>query len=94
MAGKLKYPSPLTTKLTPTSKFPNPLSFLISLVFLSIQPCLVHRKPELTGGKSLLPRQKRRSVTVVEQSSVACAASGKAGGFLALDWCDDGPPLP
>ncbi|XP_021714381.1 putative oxidoreductase TDA3 [Chenopodium quinoa] len=31
------------------------------------------------------------SVTVVEQSSVACAASGKAGGFLALDWCDGGP---
>lgn len=30
-------------------------------------------------------------VTVVEKSSVACAASGKAGGFLALDWCDGGP---
>ncbi|KAL7141445.1 hypothetical protein ABFS83_08G053300 [Erythranthe nasuta] len=31
------------------------------------------------------------AVTLVEQSSIACAASGKAGGFLALDWCDDGP---
>lgn len=31
------------------------------------------------------------AVTLVEQSSVACAASGKAGGFLALDWCDGGP---
>ncbi|KAL9245816.1 hypothetical protein vseg_019422 [Gypsophila vaccaria] len=31
------------------------------------------------------------SVTLVEQSSVACAASGKAGGFLALDWSDGGP---
>lgn len=31
------------------------------------------------------------SVTVVEQSSIAGAASGKAGGFLALDWCDGGP---
>src|SRR6266436_4630699 len=31
-------------------------------------------------------------VTVVERSGVACAASGKSGGFLALDWCD-GPPL-
>ncbi|XP_030532144.2 putative oxidoreductase TDA3 [Rhodamnia argentea] len=31
------------------------------------------------------------SVALVEQSSVACAASGKAGGFLALDWCDSGP---
>jgi glycine/D-amino acid oxidase-like deaminating enzyme len=33
----------------------------------------------------------RRSVavTVVERSGVACAASGKSGGFLALDWCDN-----
>lgn len=31
------------------------------------------------------------AVTLVEKSSVACAASGKAGGFLALDWCDSGP---
>lgn len=31
------------------------------------------------------------SVTVVERSAVACAASGKSGGFLALDWCDDSP---
>ena len=28
-------------------------------------------------------------VTVVERAGVACAASGHAGGFLALDWCDD-----
>jgi len=28
------------------------------------------------------------AVTVVERSAVACAASGKSGGFLALDWCD------
>jgi len=32
------------------------------------------------------------AVTVVERSGVACAASGKSGGFLALDWCD-GTPL-
>jgi glycine/D-amino acid oxidase-like deaminating enzyme len=25
---------------------------------------------------------------LVERDGVACAASGKAGGFLALDWCD------
>ncbi|XP_077220458.1 FAD-dependent oxidoreductase family protein [Tasmannia lanceolata] len=31
------------------------------------------------------------TVTLIEKSSVACAASGKAGGFLALDWCDGGP---
>ncbi len=30
-------------------------------------------------------------VTVVERSGVACAASGKSGGFLALDWCDASP---
>ena len=31
-------------------------------------------------------------VIVVERTEVACAASGKSGGFLALDWCD-GTPL-
>ena len=31
------------------------------------------------------------SVTIVERTGVACAASGKSGGFLALDWCDDSP---
>ena len=30
-------------------------------------------------------------VTVVERTGIACAASGKSGGFLALDWCDDSP---
>jgi glycine/D-amino acid oxidase-like deaminating enzyme len=36
----------------------------------------------------------RRGVaaTVVERTGLACAASGKSGGFLALDWCD-GTPL-
>jgi glycine/D-amino acid oxidase-like deaminating enzyme len=28
------------------------------------------------------------AVTVVERTGVACGASGKSGGFLALDWCD------
>jgi glycine/D-amino acid oxidase-like deaminating enzyme len=27
-------------------------------------------------------------VTIVERTGVACAASGKSGGFIALDWCD------
>src|SRR3954453_2433428 len=31
-------------------------------------------------------------VVVIERKAVACAASGKSGGFLALDWCD-GTPL-
>lgn len=30
-------------------------------------------------------------VSVIERCEVACAASGKAGGFLALDWCDGSP---
>ena len=30
-------------------------------------------------------------VIVVERTDVACAASGKAGGFLALDWCAGSP---
>ncbi|KAL5707079.1 hypothetical protein ACHQM5_025171 [Ranunculus cassubicifolius] len=34
--------------------------------------------------------KKGASVTLIEKSSVACGASGKAGGFLALDWCDGG----
>src|SRR5581483_7704860 len=36
----------------------------------------------------------RRGVSpiVVEAVAVGCAASGKSGGFLALDWCD-GTPL-
>lgn len=31
-------------------------------------------------------------VVVIERTAPACAASGKAGGFLARDWCD-GTPL-
>ena len=25
---------------------------------------------------------------VIERTGLACAASGKSGGFLAFDWCD------
>ena len=28
---------------------------------------------------------------MIERTGVACAASGKSGGFLALDWCDNTP---
>jgi len=35
---------------------------------------------------------KGADAVVIERSAVACAASGKSGGFLALDWCD-GTPL-
>src|SRR3954462_4210893 len=30
--------------------------------------------------------------TVIERAALACSASGRSGGFLALDWCD-GTPL-
>src|SRR5262245_42889448 len=30
-------------------------------------------------------------VTVIERAGVASSASGKAGGFLALDWCGGSP---
>jgi glycine/D-amino acid oxidase-like deaminating enzyme len=26
------------------------------------------------------------TVTLIEKTDIACAASGKSGGFLALDW--------
>jgi glycine/D-amino acid oxidase-like deaminating enzyme len=32
--------------------------------------------------------------TVVEGTGIACAASGKSGGFLARDWCDGSPLAP
>ena len=31
---------------------------------------------------------KQVEAVVIERTGVACAASGKSGGFLALDWCD------
>src|SRR5581483_8532027 len=37
-------------------------------------------------------RRRGVEVIVVERTGVANAASGKAGGFLALDWCA-GTPL-
>ena len=35
--------------------------------------------------------QRGVASTLVEREEVACAASGKAGGFLALDWNDSSP---
>ena len=35
-----------------------------------------------------LTKGGHRDVTLVEAVEVAHAASGRAGGFLALDWCD------
>ncbi|WP_108660173.1 NAD(P)/FAD-dependent oxidoreductase [Acuticoccus kandeliae] len=33
-------------------------------------------------------------VVLIERTGIACAASGKSGGFLALDWCDGSPLAP
>src|SRR5438105_15737076 len=45
-------------------------------------------------GASIAYFLSRRGVKpiVVERAGLACAASGKAGGFLARHWCD-GTPL-
>jgi glycine/D-amino acid oxidase-like deaminating enzyme len=47
-------------------------------------------------GTSLAYFLSRREVEVVviERTGIACAASGKSGGFLALDWCDGSPLAP
>lgn len=34
------------------------------------------------------------AVTIIDRTGVAAAASGKSGGFLALDWCDGSPLEP
>jgi glycine/D-amino acid oxidase-like deaminating enzyme len=47
-------------------------------------------------GTSIAYFLSLRSVeaVVIEGTGVACAASGKSGGFLALDWCDGSPLAP
>src|SRR5690349_380405 len=44
-------------------------------------------------GTSIAYFLARRGVraTVIERTGIDCAASGKSGGFLALDWCDGSP---
>ena len=38
--------------------------------------------------------QRQVEAVVIERTGIACAASGKSGGFLALDWCDGSPLEP
>ena len=47
-------------------------------------------------GASIAYFLSRRGITpiVVERTAIACAASGKAGGFLARHWCDGTPLQP
>jgi glycine/D-amino acid oxidase-like deaminating enzyme len=43
------------------------------------------------ASTALFLGRRGAEVVVVERTGVACAASGKSGGFLALDWCDGSP---
>ncbi|KAJ9054955.1 hypothetical protein DSO57_1009113 [Entomophthora muscae] len=38
---------------------------------------------------TVLSKELKKSIEViiVEKGAIACSSSGKAGGFLALDWC-------
>ena len=47
-------------------------------------------------GASIAYFLSKRGVeaVVIERTGIACAASGKSGGFLALDWCDGSPLAP
>jgi glycine/D-amino acid oxidase-like deaminating enzyme len=47
-------------------------------------------------GTSIAYFLSRRGVaaTVIESTGIACAASGKSGGFLARDWCEGSPLAP
>src|SRR6266481_10048266 len=44
------------------------------------------------AATAYFPSCRGVKATVIERTGLACGASGKAGGFLALDWCD-GTPL-
>lgn len=43
---------------------------------------------------TLLDTDKTLRIRVIEREAIACHSSGKAGGFLALDWNDHGPVGP
>ena len=43
------------------------------------------------GACAYFLARRGAEVVVVERAGVACAASGKSGGFLARDWCDGSP---
>ncbi|MCI33370.1 FAD-dependent oxidoreductase, partial [Trifolium medium] len=84
-----------TLKQFPQSRIRNP-----SINSLQSQPSPMADPPKkvvVCGGgvigvcTAYFLAKKGASVTLIEKSNIACAASGKAGGFLALDWCDGGP---
>src|SRR4051812_39249326 len=49
-------------------------------------------EPGMNGSIAYFLSCRGVQPAVIERAALACAASGKAGGFLALDWCD-GTPL-
>jgi len=64
---------------------------------LSVSMSKLEQKIVVVGGGIIgcstahyLTKLGCKNVTVVEAVDVAHAASGRAGGFLALDWCDSG----
>ncbi|KAD3640893.1 hypothetical protein R6Q59_003567 [Mikania micrantha] len=80
--------------------------FFIPSKFVTVQATMANKPQQITpankrvvvcgGGvigvcTAYFLSKKGAAVTLIEQSSIAAAASGKAGGFLALDWCDGGP---
>ncbi|KAI8335255.1 FAD dependent oxidoreductase [Choanephora cucurbitarum] len=40
-----------------------------------------------------LSKHEHIKVTLIEKTDIACGASGKSGGFLALDWSDSQPGM-
>ena len=69
----------------------------LSLYWLSSHTYTMAKRVVICGGgimgASIAYQLSLRgvAVTVVETNSVACGASGKAGGFLARYWCDGSP---
>ncbi|KAL8200560.1 hypothetical protein R6Q57_011899 [Mikania cordata] len=79
--------------------------FFIPSKFVTVQATMANNPQQITPAKkrvlvcgggvigvctAYFLSKKGAAVTLIEQSSIAAAASGKAGGFLALDWCDGG----
>ncbi|XP_057978886.1 putative oxidoreductase TDA3 [Malania oleifera] len=91
-------PLPLSVPLAPISrKSALPLNQSPAQSFSSMeQQTEDQRRVVVCGGgvigvcTAYFLAKKGAAVTLIEKSSIACAASGKAGGFLALDWCDGG----
>ncbi|CAG7878193.1 hypothetical protein BRARA_E03233 [Brassica rapa] len=88
MISSSSFPPALSTRLTHTRR-------TITIRSNSSKP-MAKRVVVCGGGvigvcTAYFLAKKGVSVTLVEQSAVACAASGKAGGFLAFDWCDGSP---